>query len=443
MAQDAVLVADEAEALHPAGVELHLDLHILRDHLERAHEPLAEHPEGLVLAVHEGVVAVGLVGQRLDEVVVEAVAVAQHGHVDAAISPGDHLVDEGLAGDADVEVAVGAEYHPVDAVRAEGLLSQGVRPPQAPGAVRAAAAPEAVDGVEDHPAAEDRRRRQQGGLPPRVGDDGERVRRLEAVGEQLQRVLHQPQLVGARHGARDVDEEDEVGRGPRLGRDLHALEADLEHVLVLAEGGGRRVEVHGEGVLILWPRGRVVVAEEVDELLDPDLRRLWERARGDALPSEGVAGGVHVDGEGGEGILRGVDEVVLYDLAGSRRVHRWGHVLAAAPDGGAAGLATVAVLVFVAVSAASAPASATASAAEAVPWIVGAASVGDVAAGLATSVVERVTGLILITAGRDHETDPEGQERAEKVGLHRRLLPCVETREGTAPRSYAGGPDQA
>ena len=65
VAQQAVLVADQAIGPHARGIELHLELHVLRDRDQRAAHLLHEHLARLEQVVDVGVVAVPVVGELL------------------------------------------------------------------------------------------------------------------------------------------------------------------------------------------------------------------------------------------------------------------------------------------------------------------------------------------------------------------------------------------
>ena len=129
-----------------------------------------------------------------------------------------------------------------------------------------------------------------------VDDDRHPVVLAELLDEHPQRLLDQRQLVGLVHRARDVDQEDEVARRPLVVGDGTALQADAGEPVLGVPGAAGHLDVDRERVVA--GRGRVVVGEVVDQLLDPDgvLRR--PRVLVEEAPDVGVGGGVDVDREG-------------------------------------------------------------------------------------------------------------------------------------------------
>ena len=107
-------------------IELDLDLHVLGDRNQRRGRLLDQHLARLVDGVDIGGGAVAVLGQRLHQrVVVVAHAEAEHREEDSLAAL---ALDEALqlvpVGDADVEVAVGRQDHPIDPVGIEILLGQ-------------------------------------------------------------------------------------------------------------------------------------------------------------------------------------------------------------------------------------------------------------------------------------------------------------------------------
>ena len=92
-------------------------MHLLHQHLAR-----------LAQAVDIGVVAVALVGQRFHRAVLQvALAVAEHAEEDAAFGfLLDQLFQRVKTTGADIEIAIRAEDHAVDALFDEVLLRLGV-----------------------------------------------------------------------------------------------------------------------------------------------------------------------------------------------------------------------------------------------------------------------------------------------------------------------------
>jgi len=246
-------------------------------------------------------VTVAVVGEQFEVGVVEvALPEAQHRQVDHGFCAlFDQLAQFVAGGAAAVEVAVGGEDHAVDAARNEALLRALVGEVEAGGAVGAAAGLERVDGVLDGAAARHGRGRKRDSGAPRVSDDGDAVARFELIEQQEERALDERELVGVAHGARRVDQEDEV----RVGADRawHALagDGDAHEAVERRPGCGGDVDVDGHRVST-GGRG-IGVFERVDQLLDADggsgraLTELLEVAA-----HVGVRGGVDVDGEGRE-----------------------------------------------------------------------------------------------------------------------------------------------
>ena len=209
---------------------------------------------------------------------------------------------------ADVRDAVRGEDDPVDALVAELLTGHLVAQAQPGLGVRRALRLEGVDRVEDRAGVaggggfeEDPR------LRP-VDDDADRVVASQALHEETEGLLDEPEAVLAGHRARDVDDERERRIGTRPIGDLARLEPDPEQHLVLGqERAGAAVDVDRERVVL--GRG-VALVEVVDEFLDPDTRRVGQVAVADVAPGDGVGGRVDVEGERRFPVLVGVDERV-------------------------------------------------------------------------------------------------------------------------------------
>ena len=118
------------------------------------------------------------------------------------------------------------------------------------------------------------------------------------AGEELERFLHQRQLVGMIHRAGDIDQEDEVARRARFGGELAALQGDLDEGMGGGPGAGGGLDVDGEGIFAL--RRGVVIGEIVDQFLDADGVGGRELAGFQKAADVGIGRRVHVDGEGGE-----------------------------------------------------------------------------------------------------------------------------------------------
>ena len=117
----------------------------------------------------------------------------------------------------------------------------------------------------------------------------------EHLDEQPERLLDELEPVLAGHRARHVDDERQRRRRPGVVGDVAGLDADPEERLVRGEERGRAaVGVDGERVVL--GRG-VALVEVVDELLDPDARRIGQVAVVDEPPGDGVGGRVDVEPE--------------------------------------------------------------------------------------------------------------------------------------------------
>ncbi len=117
MREDAVLVANQLVGAHGAGIELHLDLHVLGDGHERRASFGNQHSPGLVQRVQVRVVAVAAVGQLLHRRILEiAGANAEHREEDALLALlFNQAYQLALARHPDVEVSVCGKDDAVDA----------------------------------------------------------------------------------------------------------------------------------------------------------------------------------------------------------------------------------------------------------------------------------------------------------------------------------------
>ena len=138
-----------------------------------------EHPAGLVDVVDVGVEAVAVVGELLEEDVVEvAHPDADRDELDAGLGAvPDAAEDRVGVGRADVRDAVRGEDDAVDAARHEGPAGHLVAQLEAGRRVRRAARLERLDGAQDRLAVADRRRLEDDAGVGAVGDDADRCRR--------------------------------------------------------------------------------------------------------------------------------------------------------------------------------------------------------------------------------------------------------------------------
>ena len=125
-------------SLHRRGVELHLDLHVLRDGHERGGRFLEQHLARLRQRIDVGGVAVAMLREALHQrVVVVAHPETEHRERDPALALARDVVLERVGvGEADVEVPVGGEDDAVHPAGDEVLRRPGGRlresPPRRP-----------------------------------------------------------------------------------------------------------------------------------------------------------------------------------------------------------------------------------------------------------------------------------------------------------------------
>ena len=139
-----------------------------------------------------------------------------------------------------------------------------------------------------------------------------RSSRAKLLDQQAEGALHERELVGRRHGAGDVEQEDEVA-GRQLARvDAAALQADEHEAMVAGPGRGHLRGGDREGIAAA--RIGIVVGEVVDELLHAHGIGGRTLPLGEEAAHVGVGRGVHVDREGGERARRGALEAVVLEV---------------------------------------------------------------------------------------------------------------------------------
>ncbi len=313
--QQPVLVADEPVRAHPRGIPLHLDLHVLRDGVERAAELVHEDLLCLGEVVEIRVVAVPLVGELLHLGRLQiALAHTQHGEEHAGaplfLDELDHLR---IARRPDVEVAIGGENHAVVAAADEvgDCFVVGTANPLASGGAPAGFQP--LDRVEDL-----------GLLVPRCGgqheagvtgihDHRDAVLRTQLVHEEPQRRFHERQLVLVHHRAGDIEQEHKVGRGQVC--DVHPtrLQPDTDQLMLRLPR--RRCDLGMDRQWIVAVGLGVAVGEIVHELFNADCVA-WRQlpVLQDVAPHVAVRGAIDVDRERGKRIRGDGDELILDDL---------------------------------------------------------------------------------------------------------------------------------
>jgi hypothetical protein len=201
-------------------------------------------------------------------VVVEvAAAEAEDGEEHAALALVLDALDELLvAGQADVEVAVGREDDAVDAVLHEVLAGLRVGEGDAGAAVGRAAGLEALQRVADRLLLVAGGRREHEAGRAGVHDDRDAVLGVHVVDQAHEAVLEQRQLVLLGHRARHVDQEHEVARLADAERQHLALQADLHELVAVRPRARRDLGADRERPVV--GRLRVVVVEVIDQLLD-------------------------------------------------------------------------------------------------------------------------------------------------------------------------------
>ena len=298
------LVADQPVLAHRGRVELHLDLHVLRDGEEHRGGLVDEGLAGFVQAVDVGGVAVAVLGEALHErVVVVAHAEPEHGEEHPALAlAGDEALELVRIGDPDVEVTVRREDHPVDPALHEVPLGEKVCLPDPLRAGRRTARVEVFEGGEDPSPLGHRGRWEHGAGRARVDHDRDRVLGGESAEQELEGADDEGELVRLVHRPRGVDEEDEVRAGRRPRVEGVALDADVHQPGGGVPGRGHERDAGRERGLAALGAG-VVVGEVVDELLDPHRVRLRQHPAVEGRAHEAVGGGVCVDRERGDRLL--------------------------------------------------------------------------------------------------------------------------------------------
>ena len=325
--QGPVLVADQPVGPHPGRVELDLDLDVIGQGEQGAAHLPDQHPVGLEQAVDVGVVAVALVGQQFHGIIaVIAPAEAEHTQVDAM--PAllfDQLLQFVPAGHADVEIAVRGEDDPVGGPGQETLPGQLVGGADAAGAMGRTARLQAVDGGEDTLLLVAGGGRQHHPVRAGVHHQGHPVAFAQLPHQERQGLLQERQLVRVPHRAGDIDEEDQVRGRQFFPGEIACREADAHQPVVAVEGAGAHLGAQGERFAALRPG--IVIGKGIDHLLDAHRARGRQAAVLDKAADIGVAGGVDIDAEGGQGIAGRVDEtgflpgVVGFPVPGRRCHH--------------------------------------------------------------------------------------------------------------------------
>ena len=322
----AVFIADQAVFLHGGGVEFHLDFHVLRHGGERGGKLAVQHFLSFFWAVDVAIVAVAGIGQLLHQpFVVVAAAEAERGERNAAFAFFGHHAAQGVEiGNAHVEIAVGGEQDAVDAVADIGALGGLVGLLDGVFAGGGAACPQAVERGEDFLPLVARGGRQHDLVAVGIGNEGDAVLGAGLVREGAEGVFHHRQFVAAIHGAGHVHQEHEVGRRQRGLAHLFGLDADADQLGAAAEGGIHGFGVHGEGFAV--GRLGVAVVEIVDDFFNAHgIGGRQAAGLGEEAADIGIATGVHINAEGGNGLLgHGVHGVGLIMAVALGVLARWG-----------------------------------------------------------------------------------------------------------------------
>jgi len=308
--QHAVFIAEQAKGADLGRIELHLDLDVVGLGKEVAAAFLDQHLFRLQQRIDIGIVAIAGIGENLHRVImVIAHAETQHGQIDAALA---FVLDQALqlitAGDAHVEIAVRGQNDAVVALGHEALFRHLVGGDDAARGVGGTAGVEVVDGGRDllPPAA--RRGRQHHPVGTGINNDADAVLLGHLLHQHQHGLLEQGQLVRLVHGTGHVHQKDEVRR--RQGGLVQILRLEADAYQLVARLPGTGAEFGGDGERLLFRFG-IVIGKIVDHLLDAHRAHRRQLAGGDQAADVAVGGGVHVDGEGGEGVVAHVDEGVV------------------------------------------------------------------------------------------------------------------------------------
>ena len=304
-AQQPRLIADEAVFRDHRRIELDLELEILRNRKQRRAEFAHQDFPRLVQGVDIGGGAVAGLGDLLsDDIVVIALAEAEHGEENAALALSrDKILKAVGVDDAHIEVAVGGENDAVDLVFREVLLGKlvGEREPLA--ACGRAAGAQIFQRREDFGFLVARRRLQHDAGGARIDDDGNPVVLRHFVDQEFDGLFHQRQLVFRLHRTRHVKQQNDIGVGRLRGLKVEALDADMHQPRAFVPR--RRRHPHGRRERRIGAfRLRILIIEVIDIFLDPHrVRRRQHVVRGNIAAHHRIGGGVDIGGEGRDRLL--------------------------------------------------------------------------------------------------------------------------------------------
>src|SRR5215831_6529621 len=206
------LVADETIFGHARGIEFDLDLYILGNREERCGDLVYEHLACFVQGVNVGGHTIAVLRKCLHQgVVVVVTPDAQHRQVDTGIALAlDVAFESGLIRDPDVEVPVRAQDDAVNRRPVECSLGHPIGLLDASSTGSGALRVQAIDGAKNFVPVQDLCRLQNDTWRASVGDDTDRVGRLQSVDQHAEGIFEQRQAVVGSHGPGGVNQQHEV-----------------------------------------------------------------------------------------------------------------------------------------------------------------------------------------------------------------------------------------
>ena len=295
-----VFIADQPVTLNHRRVEVHLNLHVLRDCNKRAAAFFHQRLTGFMDRVQIPAVAVAVIRQRLHLVIlIVAHADAQTGQADAGLFLFAHQVCQiSFARCTNIQVTVRSQQNPVHAAFAVILRRDLIGPVDARGSVGGAARFKFGDCFHDPGLVRGGNTFDHNPVLAGIGHDGHGVFRFQLIQQQQERALHQIQPVAAVHTAGGVDQEHQVMARPIVRPDFLRLKADQHQLRLFIPGAGRDLNRHPEGFAVL--RLRIVIMEVIQHFLDPDAVGRNPFPAQYLAPEQCVGGSVHVRREGGQ-----------------------------------------------------------------------------------------------------------------------------------------------
>ncbi len=314
---DAVFITDQPVRSHLRWIEVDLDLDILGNRDQRRAHLVDQHLVRFLRCIDIGIVAVALAGECFQGAVLEvAHAEAEHGQEHLALGLGlDQRFEIFALGDAHVEIAISGKNDAVGPFAQKVLGGDVVGELDTRAAVGRALGDKLVNPGNDLGLAVAWGRAQELTRGAGVDDDRYPILDGELLDQLLERPLHQRQLVGCRHRAGNVNQEDEVAGRPAVLIDGPARDADAGQPVFGVPWAAGDLGVDRERIGIARKRGRVLIGKIVDQLLDANRITRGKLVHGEQVAADvGVAGGVDVDGEGRLGLVQSDLKGVLLDL---------------------------------------------------------------------------------------------------------------------------------